>query len=55
MKNKKNIVHGFKVFRSDWTCTANGNTKQYNSHGKFKEKGHPIIFDHGMHYLTKIC
>lgn len=53
MKNKKNIVHGFKVFRSDWTCSPNGNTKQYNSHGKFKEKGHPIIFDYGMHFCRR--
>ena len=31
MKNNtvQNVVHGFKVFRSDWTCSPNGNTKQY--------------------------
>ena len=55
MKNKKNIVHGFKVFRSDWTCSPNGNTKQYKPHGKFKEKGHPVIFEYGMHFCQKFA
>ena len=55
MKNKKNIVHGFKVFRSDWTCSPNGNTKQYKSHGKFKEKGHLVLFEHGMHFCQKLA
>lgn len=30
MKNKNisKAIHGFKVFRPDWTCSPNGNTKQ---------------------------
>jgi len=31
MKNTQNTVHGFKVFNPDWTCSPNGNTKQYFS------------------------
>lgn len=27
----QNVVHGFKVFRHDWTCSPNGNTKQYTT------------------------
>ena len=23
------IIKGFKVFNPDWTCSPNGNTKQY--------------------------
>lgn len=23
-----NQVHGYKVFRSDWTCSPDGNSKQ---------------------------
>lgn len=35
----QNVVHGFKVFRPDWTCSPNGNTKQYTCPGKFEEEG----------------
>ena len=52
MKNNtvQNVVHGFKVFRPDWTCSPNGNTKQYACPGKFEEEGELYICDHGMHF-----
>lgn len=50
MKNAQNIVHGFKVFNPDWTCSPNGNTKQYTCPGKFEEEGELNICGHGMHF-----
>ncbi len=52
MKNNtvQNVVHGFKVFRSDWTCSPNGNTKQYTCPGKFEEEGELVVCFHGMHF-----
>ena len=44
------VVHGFKVFRPDWTCPPNGNTKQYTCPGKFEEEGELDICGHGMHF-----
>ena len=46
----QNVVHGFKVFRPDWTCSPNGNTKQYACPGKFKEEGELDVCGHGMHF-----
>lgn len=43
-------VKGFKVFRSDWTCSPNGNTKQYACPGKFEEEGEIDVCNHGMHF-----
>lgn len=43
-------VKGFKVFRSDWTCSPNGNTKQYTCPGKFEEEGEIDVCNHGMHF-----
>lgn len=43
-------VKGFKVFRSDWTCSPNGNTKQYTCPGKFEEEGELNVCGHGMHF-----
>ena len=50
MKNTKNAVHGFKVFNPDWTCSPNGNTKQYACPGKFEEEGGLDVCGHGMHF-----
>ena len=52
MENKtvQNLVHGFKVFRPDWTCSPNGNTKQYTCPGKFEEEGELDVCGHGMHF-----
>lgn len=46
----QNVVHGFKVFRPDWTCPPNGNTKQYTCPGKFEEEGELDVCGHGMHF-----
>ena len=46
----QNLVHGFKVFRPDWTCSPNGNTKQYTCPGKFEEEGELDVCGHGMHF-----
>ena len=52
MNNNKtqNPVHGYKVFRHDWTCSPNGNTKQYACPGKFEEEGQLDVCGHGMHF-----
>ena len=46
----QNVVHGFKVFRPDCTCSPNGNTKQYTCPGKFEEEGELDVCGHGMHF-----
>ena len=46
----QNVVHGFKVFRPDWTCSPNGNTKQYTCPGKFEEEGELDVCGPGMHF-----
>ena len=46
----QNVVHGFKVFRPDWTCSPNGNTKQYTCPGKFEEEGELDVCGHGMNF-----
>lgn len=46
----QNVVHVFKVFRPDWTCSPNGNTKQYTCPGKFEEEGELDVCGHGMHF-----
>lgn len=48
--NNEEIIKGFKVFRPDWTCSPNGNTKQYTCPGKFEEEGELDICNHGMHF-----
>lgn len=52
MKNNniQNVVYGFKVFRPDWTCSPNGNTKQYTCPGRFEEEGELDVCGHGMHF-----
>ena len=47
------VVKGFKVFNSDWTCSPNGNTKQYTCPGKFEEDITPIRCGRGMHFCKK--
>ena len=44
------IIKGFKVFNPDWTCSPNGNTKQYTCPGKFEEDVTPVRCGHGMHF-----
>lgn len=47
----QNVVHGFKVFRPDWTCDPTGyNPKQYTCPGKFEEEGELDVCGHGMHF-----
>ena len=52
MSNKTNTpVHGYKVFRPDWTCIpTEKNCKQYTCPGKFEEKGELNVCCHGMHF-----
>ena len=46
-------VKGYKVFNPDWTCSPNGNTKQYTCPGKFEEYITPVRCGHGMHFCRK--
>ena len=48
--SKTKIIKGFKVFNHDWTCSPNGNTKQYTCPGKFEEEGELNVCGHGMHF-----
>ena len=48
-------IRGFKVFRSDWTCSPNGNTKQYTCPGKFEEEGELDVCGHGMHFCQNVA
>lgn len=47
------IVKGFKVFNPDWTCSPNGNTKQYTCPGKFEEDVTPVRCGQGMHFCKE--
>ena len=47
------VVRGYKVFNEDWTCSPNGNTKQYTYPGKFEEDITPVRCGHGMHFCRK--
>ena len=51
--NVQNVVHGFKVFNPDWTCSPNGNTKQYTCPGRFEEDIAPVRCGRGMHFCRK--
>ena len=51
--NVQSGVHGFKVFNPDWTCSPNGNTKQYTCPGKFEEDIAPVRCGRGMHFCKK--
>ena len=53
--SRKNCIHGFKVFNPDWTCSPNGNTKQYACPGKFEEEGELDVCSHGMHFCQTIA
>ena len=44
------IIKGFKVFNPDWTCSPNGNTKQYTCPGKFEEDVTPVRCGQGIHF-----
>ncbi len=44
------IIKGFKVFNPDWTCSPNGNTKQYTCPGKFEEDVTLVRCGQGMHF-----
>ena len=46
-------VKGYKVFNPDWTCSPNGNTKQYTCPGKFEEDITPVRCGYGMHFCRK--
>lgn len=45
-------VRGYKVFNPDWTCSPNGNTKQYTCPGKFEENVSVIMCGSGMHFCV---
>lgn len=45
------VVHGFKVFKSDWKCRD----KQYSCPGKFEEEGELSVCDHGMHFCENVA
>ncbi len=53
--NIQKVVHGFKVFRPDWSCNPDGGFKQYTCPGKFEEDGKLDICDHGMHFCENLA
>ena len=46
-------VHGYKVFNHDWTCSPNGNLKQYTCPGKFEEDVDVSVCHQGMHFCRR--
>lgn len=46
-------VHGYKVFNHDWTCSPNGNLKQYTCPGKFEEDVNVSVCHQGMHFCRR--
>lgn len=46
-------VHGYKVFNYDWTCSPNGNSKQYTCPGKFEEDVDVSVCHQGMHFCRR--
>lgn len=45
----KAMIHGYKVFNSDWTCRD----KQYTCPGIFKEDVIPSVCNSGMHFCKR--
>ena len=43
-------VKGYKVFNPDWTCSPEGNTKQYSCPGRFEEDVTLRACGAGMHF-----
>ena len=44
------MIKGYKVFNPDWTCSPNGNTKQYTCPCTFEEDVNPSVCNAGMHF-----
>ena len=51
--NNEKIVRGYKAFNPDWTCSPNGNPKQYTCPGKFEEDVDLSVCNKGMHFCKK--
>ena len=47
-------VHGYKVFRSDWTCGKFSYRKQYFCPGKFEEDVNLRLCHSGMHFCENL-
>ena len=45
----ENVVKGFKVFNSNWTCR----NKQYGCPGRFEEDVTPSVCNEGMHFCKR--
>lgn len=50
MQTKK----GYKVFNPDWTCSPNGNKKQYACPGIFETEGQLAICSNGIHFCENL-
>ena len=52
MSTEKEVVKGYKVFNSDWTCRG----KVYTCPGRFQEKEHDLrLCEYGMHFCLNIA
>ena len=47
-------VHGYKVFRSDWSCGTFSYRKQYYCPGKFEEDVTLRLCGSGMHFCENL-
>ena len=47
--SKTEVVKGYKVFNSDWTCK----NKQYGCPGRFEEDVTPSVCNEGMHFCKR--
>ena len=53
--SNKKMVHGFKVFNSDWICDQlEYNSKRYTCPGRFEEEKELDIFSNGMYFFENI-
>ena len=52
MSTEKEVIKGYKVFNSDWTCRG----KVYTCPGRFQEKEHGLrLCGYGMHFCLNVA
>ena len=48
-------IHGFKVFRSDWSCRPSDGFKQYSCPGRFQQDGILDMCGNGIHFCLNLA
>lgn len=47
-------IHGFKVFRPDWSCEPAVGFRQYSCPGRFQQEGDLTVCENGIHFCLKL-